>query len=177
MCAVLKDVSLRPAELECAAPLDWRTLMTTISERTAHLRWLLDSATFVPGTGKEQLPIADCAPSQRRGGIRAGQISLLACLLDYHLVQCSPILQSLCSTNRLCSPPSGSCALYLHIAPSQGPPSLQAARLSSPGAPPLLFAEQLLFVLPRFAPLVTYHNCQPGVLWSEPHTHDQVSAF
>ena len=77
-----------------------------ISEGTAHSRWLLNSATSRSGTGKEQLPIADCAPSQRRGVFKAGQISLHSV---YHLVSCSPIFQSLCPTNRLCSPPSSSC--------------------------------------------------------------------
>ena len=72
-----------------------------ISEGTAHSRWLLNSATSRSGTGKEQLPIADCAPSQRRGEFKAGQISLHSV---YHLVSCSPIFQSLCPTNRLCSP-------------------------------------------------------------------------
>ncbi|KAH6615034.1 hypothetical protein C7974DRAFT_57585 [Boeremia exigua] len=112
--------------------------ISKISERTAHARCLLNSATFLPGTGKEQLPIADDAPLQRRGEIKAGQISLLMVAL---LVPCSPIFQSLCPTNRLCSPPSGSCILYLHIAPSQAPPSVHAARLSL-GAPPLLLAER-----------------------------------
>lgn len=69
--------------------------------------------------GKEQLPIADDAPSQRRGGFKASQISLT---MVYYLVSCSPIFQSLYPTNRLCSPPSGSCAVYLHIAAGQDPP-------------------------------------------------------
>ena len=71
--------------------------------------------------GKEQLPIADDAPSQRRGEFKADQISLTIVNL---LVSSSPIFQSLYPTNRLCSPPSGSCAVYLHIAPGQDPPSL-----------------------------------------------------
>lgn len=76
--------------------------------------------------GKEQLPIADGAPSQRRGEFKAGQISLT--MVDL-LVSCSPIFQSLCPTNRLCSPPSGSCVCTC-ISPQskihQSAPSLQA---------------------------------------------------
>lgn len=69
--------------------------------------------------GMEQLPIADDGPSQRRGEFKADQISLT---VVYLLVSSSPIFQSLYPTNRLCSPPSGSCAVYLHIAPGQDPP-------------------------------------------------------
>ena len=113
MCAVVKQVSLRPAELGCTVPLDWcvghqqnfganSTFTLPAQQRHVSLRhW------------KEQLPIVDCAPSQRRDGFKAGQISLH---LVYHLVPCSPIFQSLCPTNRLCSPPSGSC-LCTCIAP------------------------------------------------------------
>lgn len=124
---------------------------------------LLNSATFLSGTGMEQLPITDRAPVQRRGGFKAGQISSLMVFL---LVPCSPIFQSLWPTNRLCSPPSGSCILYLHIAPSQAPPSVCA--VCKPQAFPrsvrlrCFLPNELLFVLSRLAPLVTYHNCCPG---------------
>lgn len=41
----------------------------------------------------------------------------------------------------------------------------------------LFLPNDLSFVLPRLASLVTYHSCLPGVVWSELHTHDQVSAL
>ncbi len=90
---------------------------------------------------------------------------------------CSPIFQSLCPTNRLCSPPSSSCILYLHIAPKTRSHRLHKPQLSSCSVRlRAVLPTGLFFVLPRYAPLVTYHHCMPRVLWSEPHTHDQVSA-
>lgn len=111
----------------------------------------------------------DCAPSQQRGAFKACQISLP--IID-HLVSCSPIFQSLCPTNRLCSPPSGS--LCTCISPQTKAHRLQSTSHKAHFArrAPLLLAEQLLFVLSLFGPLAAYHNSLLRFLWSEPLTHD-----
>ncbi|KAJ4986888.1 hypothetical protein SVAN01_07566 [Stagonosporopsis vannaccii] len=108
---------------DCVLALDWgaRHEQNLGANNTCMLA--AQQRHVLSGTGMEQLPITDGAPVQRRGEFKAGQISSLMAFL---LVPCSPIFQSLWPTNRLCSPPSGSCILYLHIAPSQGPPSVCA---------------------------------------------------
>jgi len=135
-CVLSKQVSLRPAALGCVLAQDWHTgnlqnlgvsssFLQAVQQRYVFVRYW-EGATAYRGY----------STSQRRGEFKAGQISFAH---DGRLVPYSPIFQSLCPANRLCSPPSSSLILYLHIAPSQNPPPVQAAVL---GAPSSLFAER-----------------------------------
>lgn len=120
MCAVVKHVSLLPAQLVCVSILGLVHF---------HCQNLTLNNTFTRAAQQRHVSFRYCEGATAYRGLctisTAARISRQTNLapsivyMVYHLVSCSPIFQCFCPTNRLCSPPSDSYTLYLHIAPSQ----------------------------------------------------------
>lgn len=171
-CVLSKQVSLRPAALGCVLAQDWHTgNLQNLGVSSSFLQ-AVHSATFLSGLRYwEGATAYRGRRSQRRGEFKAGQISFAhdgRLVPTHRYFRVSAQLTDFAAHHQVvlfCTCISPQAKIHRLYEP------LFSVRLR------LFLPNDLSFVLPRLASLVTYHSCLPGVVWSELHTHDQVSAL
>ena len=170
-CVLSKQVGLRSAALGCVLAQDWHTgNLQHLGEQLILATWkLFNSATFLSGPRYwEGVTAYRGRRSQRRGEFKAGQISFAH---DGRLVPTHRYFRVFAQLTDFAA--HHQVVLFCTCISPQAKihKLLFSARLR------LFLPNDLSFVLPRSASLVTYHSCLPGVVWSELHTHDQASAL